>query len=170
MKNLIALTVLLLVSTTLLKAQDTLKHRAQPDSVIKLIPYNTGRHVDYMYTINGKLQSPDDIRMRLLSYAPSASEYQAAKTNFRWSFISLGGVAVCGTAALIEFEHNNKFAGESTAIINGQPEFVYQHHSLTGAYVFTGLATAFLATEIITLINGAKHGHKALKVYNQRFE
>ena len=170
MKKPIIITLLLLLSSFLIKAQDTVKRHPQPDSLIKIIPFSEGRHDGYLYTINGKLQSPDDIRMKLLSYQPSAMEYKAAKNNLRWSFISLGGVTASGFAALIEFKNNSKYNGVSSAIINGQAQFIYQHHSETAAYVFTGITTGFLVAEVVTLIKAAKHGKKAFKLYNQRFE
>ena len=170
MKKQIIVTLLFLLSGLLIKAQDTVKRHPQPDSLIKVVPFAEGRHDGYLYTIDGKLQSPEDIRMKLLSYQPSAMEFKAAKNNLRWSFISLGGVTASGLAAFFEFKNNSKYNGATTANINGQPQFVYQHHNETAAYIFTGIATGFLVAEFVTLIKAAKHGKKALKLYNQRFD
>jgi hypothetical protein len=170
MKAILIIIVVLLLSAFWVKAQDTLKHHAQPDSLIKIIPFSAGRQSGYLYTVNGKIQSPDDIKMKLLGCEPAAMEYKAAKNNYKWAFISLGGVTVSGIAALIAFKNTSKYNGETTAIINGQPQFVYQHHDNTTAYVFTGIATAFLFSEIYTLIKGANHQKRAFKVYNQQFE
>jgi len=170
MKKLIVITILLLFSSLLIKAQDTTKSKAQPDSIIKVIPFGEGKHSSYLYTIDGKLQTPDDVKIRLLSYAPSATEFAMAKNNATWCYISWGGFAASGIAAVIEYATHNKDAGETTGFVNGQPAFIYQHHSLTGAYVFTGLATAFLVAEIVNLVKAGKHANRALKLYNQRFE
>jgi hypothetical protein len=160
----------------LIQAQDTASahlqpsSHPQPDSVIKMIPTGEGRHIDYLYTIGGKLVSPDDVTLRLLSYQPSANEYSQAKNNLIWGWVSFGGFAASSIAATIEYAENNKHAGETTGFVNGQPAFIYQHHSLTGAYIFTGAAVGFLTTSIITLVSARHHAKQALKVYNHRFE
>ena len=170
MKKLLIITMVLLCASLLIKAQDTTKFKAQPDSVIKVIPFGEGRHSSYLYTIGGKLQTPDDIKVRLLSYAPSAAEFARAKNNATWCYISGGGFAASGIAAVIVFATHNKNAGATTGFVNGQAAFIYQHHSLTGAYVLTGMATAFFVAEIVNLVKAGRHANKALKLYNQRFE
>lgn len=170
MKKPFVIIILLLFSSLALKAQDTLRKKAQPDSVIKLVPYSSGSHTDYLYTVGGKLQSAEDIKMKLLSYQPSSLEFKAAKNNIRWALISAGGIAVSAFAAALEFKNNSKYAGESIAVANGQSEFVYQHHNKTGAYVLTGVAIGFAIAEIVTLVKAGKHSKKALKLYNERFE
>jgi len=170
MKKPVIITMFLLASSLLVKAQDNVKQQAQPDSIIKIVPIDVGRHVSYICTIGGKIQSPEDIKIKLLAYAPSAREFGKTKTNLTWAYVSSAGFALSGLAATLEFAHNNKMAGETTGFVNGQPAFIYQHHSLAGAYIFTGLATAFLASAIINYVHAAKHGNKALNVYNQRFE
>jgi len=169
MKNLI-ITLLLLAPALLVKAQTIQPSHAQPDSVIKLIPYGDGRHTDYLYTIGGKLQTPQDVKLKILAYAPSAQEYHQAKNSATWSYVSLAGSAISGFAATYEFAHNNKLQGSTVAFVNGEPTTIYQHHSYTSAYIFTGLATAFLTSAIINFIEAAKHSNKAIKTYNQRFE
>ena len=144
MKKLFILTILLTGTSFLLKAQDNLKHKAQPDSIIKIIPFGEGRQADYLYTIGGKLETREDVAMRLLAFTPSAVEYHAAKSSFTWVYVSFAGTAITGFAAGIEYGKNNKNAGATTGFVNGQPAIIYQHHSLTGAYVLTGAATAFL--------------------------
>jgi hypothetical protein len=170
MKTLIVITVSLLFTSILVKAQDTTKFRAQPDSVIKLIPFGEGRHTSFLYTIGGRLQTPDDIKIRLLSYEPSAREYSQARNNLTWGYVTGGGFAVAQLAAVVEFATHNKHAGETTGFVNGQPEFIYQHHSLAGAYVLTGIATGLLTAAIINWAKAGKHANRALKLYNQRFE
>ncbi|MBB3057001.1 hypothetical protein [Mucilaginibacter gotjawali] len=168
MKNLTFITILLLLSTIAAKAQEVKK--AQPDSIIRVIPVGDPRHSSYLYTIGDKLRTSDEVAVRLMAYAPSATEYHAAKNNITWVYVSGAGFAVSGLAAVIEFANNNKNAGAASAIVNGQAAIVYQHHSLTGAYVFTGMATAFLVSSIINLSKAAFHSNKAIKLYNQRFE
>jgi len=170
MKKLLIIITLFLVSSFIAKAQDAVKAGAQPDSIIKRAIYSSGRHTGYSYTIGGKIQSPQDIRMRLLSYEPSAIELKAAEKNMKWSFISLTGVGAFGIAALVEFKVNNKYVGQTTQVVDGQTQITYQKHSQTAGYVLTGIAGGFLVAEIATLINAGKHSKKAFKVYNQRFE
>jgi len=170
MKKSFIMIIGILFSCLMLKAQDTIRRKAQPDSLIKIIPVSEGRHDGFLYTVNGQLQSPADIKMKLLSYQPSSIEYRAAKNNFQWALISLGGFTASGIVAFIEFKNSDKYNGATTAFVNGQPEFVYQHHDRTAAYVLTGVAVGFLVAEIVTFVKAAKHGRKAIKLYNQRFE
>jgi len=170
MKKLFILTILLTGSSFLLKAQDNLKHKAQPDSIIKIIPFGEGRQADYLYTIGGKLETREDVAIRLLAYTPSAMEYHAAKNNAAWVYVSFAGTAITGLAAGIEYGKNNKMAGETTGFVNGQPAIIYQHHSLTGAYVLTGAATAFLASSFINLVRAGFHINRAIILYNQQYQ
>jgi hypothetical protein len=170
MKKIIIIALVLCGTSLALKAQDNTKPKAQPDSIIKVIPAGEGRNSFYLYTIGGKLQTREDVAIRLMAYAPSAAEYQAAKNNITWSYVSFSGFAITGLAAAIEFAKNNKYAGETTGFVNGQPAFIYQHHNLTTAYILTGAASAFLISSIINFSKIGFHGNKALKLYNQRFE
>jgi hypothetical protein len=168
MKKPIIITVLLLLSSLSIYAQDNKK--PQPDSLIKIIPFGEGKHSSYLYTIGGKLQTREDVQVRLMRYAPSAVEYSKGKTNATWGYISFGGTALSLAAATIEYATHNKHVGETTGIVNGQAAFIYQHHSLAGAYILTGIATGFLTSAIINLMEAGKHGDKALKLYNQQYE
>lgn len=171
MKKPIIITLLFLLSSLILKAQDsTSSHHAQPDSVIKLVPFDTGSHTSYLYTIGGKIVPPEDVKIRILAYVPSAGEYHKARTNITWGIISTAGFASATGAAVIEFFTHSKYAGATTGIVNGQADFIYQQHSHTGAYIFTGLASAFLVSSIINYVHAVKHAHKALNLYNRQFE
>jgi hypothetical protein len=170
MKKILVIIVLSMLSSLISKAQDTIKRKVQPDSIIKIAPYSSGRRAGYLYTVGGKIQSSADIRLKLLSYQPSAIEVKAAEKNMHWSFISLGGVGVAGIAALVEFKNNNKYIGQTTQIVDGQSQVVYQKHNQTAAYILTGVAGGFLIAEVATLINAGKHTKKSFKLYNQRFE
>ena len=171
MKKPIIITLLLMFSSLILKAQDsTSSHHAQPDSVIKLVPFDAGSHTSYLYTIGGKIVPPEDVKIRILAYAPSAGEYHKARTNITWGIVSTAGFALSTAGAVIEFATHSKLAGATTEIVNGQASFIYQQHSHTGAYIFTGLASAFLLSSIINYVHAMKHAHKALNLYNQRFE
>jgi hypothetical protein len=140
----------------------------QPDSVIKIIPIGEGRYTGYAYTIGGKLYTREDVAMRLLNYAPSASEYNLAKSNITWGFVCLTGSGLAGIGAIAEFAHDNKLNGSS---INPDGNgFIYQQHNKTGAYILTGAAVGLLTAAIITWVSGSKHGKKALWLYNQRFQ
>jgi hypothetical protein len=174
-KHLLFLLPVLFLSQVI-RAQDTTSalplpsSHPQPDSVIKMIPAGEGRHIYYLYTIGGKLVTLDDVTSRLLSYQPAAAEYSAAKNNLIWGWVSFGAFAASTAAATIEYAENNKHAGETAGFVNGQPTFIYQQHSLAGAYIFTGAAVGFLTASIITLVSASHHAKQALKVYNHRFE
>lgn len=155
MKRSLIILILLLASSILVKAQ--VAQHAQPDSVIKVTPTKTGTHTTYAYTIAGKVQTPDEVKIKLLAYTPSANEFHQAKTETTWAVVSTVGFVLSTTAAVIEYANNNK---SSTT----------EHHSLTGAYIFTGAATAFFTSAVINLVQAGKHKTKAMKVYNQRFE
>ncbi len=170
MKKLITLTILLAQTSFLLKAQDVIKPKAQPDSIIKVIPFGEDRQAGYLYTIGGRLETREDVMIRLLAYTPSAFEYHAAKTNIIWTYVSFAGAGITGFAAGIEYAKNNKNAGVTTGFVNGQPTFIYQHHNLTGAYVLTGAATAFLASSFINLFRAGFHINRAIVLYNQQYQ
>lgn len=170
MKKPVIITLLLVLSSLLTKAQDTTKFRAQPDSVIKVVPVEVGRHIAYLYSIGGKIQTPDDVKIKLLSYAPAAAEYNMAKNNLTWSYVSYGGFGVSTIVATILYATHNKHAGETTGIVNGQASFIYQPHSLTGAYVITGVAIGFLTSAIINFVHAHRHSERAMNLYNRRFE
>jgi hypothetical protein len=154
----------------MVKAQDNKTSKAQPDSIIKIVPLADGRHVVSAYTIGGKLQTREDVLIRLMRYAPSATEVSKAKTDLTWSYVSYGGFGLSTIAATIIYATHNKHSGESVGFVDGQPEFIYQKHSLTGAYVLTGLAVGFLTSAITNFVNGARHGNNALTLYNQQYE
>ncbi len=83
MKKPIIITLFLLLSTLILRAQDSIpSHHAQPDSVIKIVPFDVGSHTSYLYTIGGKIQTPEHVQIRILAYAPSAYEYHQAKNGY----------------------------------------------------------------------------------------
>jgi hypothetical protein len=170
MKKPIIILLFLLLPALFATAQDMVKTRSQPDSIIEVVPVQVGSHISYLYTIGGKIQTPMNVRIKLLAYTPSATEYHQAKTDATWGYALSAGFAVSAAAAVIEFAHNNKWAGATTGPVNGEAGFIYQHHSLAGAYIFTGIATAFLTSSIINFVHAVKHTNKALKVYNQRFE
>jgi hypothetical protein len=169
MKKNLFVAFLLLFSSLFVKAQDK-PFRPQPDSLIKIIPVGGGGETSFLYTIGGKLQTREDVEIRLMAYAPSAVELKIAKNNITWSYISGGAFAVSSIAAAIEYAKNNIHAGETAGLVNGSPGFIYQQHNLTGAYIFTGLATGFLVATLINFTNVFKHGKKAIHLYNQRFE
>jgi len=169
MKKPVLFTILLLCASLLIKAQDNKQLHSQPDSIIKIIPVE-GSNSSYLYTIGGKLQTREDVKIRLMRYAPSSQEFSRAKNNLNWIYISFAGFAASSTLATIEYANNNKNKGATSAIVNGQATIIYQHHNLAGAYIFTGAATAFLTSAIINLIEYGKHGNRALKLYNSQYE
>jgi hypothetical protein len=153
-----------------LQAQNIPPAHPQPDSVIRVIPAGEGRDRYHLYTIGGRLVTAGEVTDRLAGYPPSATEYTVARHNITASWITFAGFVASSTGAIIEYAHNNKHAGETAGLVNGQPGFIYQHHSLTGAYILTGAAVGFLTSAIITAATARKHAHKALRLYNERFE
>src|SRR5471030_319690 len=134
--------------------------KSQPDSIIKVVPDVEGRH--FFYTVGGQVQSPDDIRMRLLSYDPSAVEYRAAKTNLIWGISLSSASGIASVAAVAAFGSSNRLNG---ATLNGT-QIVYAQHSQTGAYILTGAAVGMLTAAIITFVNGSRHMKKSFWLYN----
>ena len=170
MKNPIIITVFLMLSSILAKAQINPKQQAKADSIIKIIPVGEGRHSSFLYTIGGQLASSDDVKLRLLAYAPSAPDISKAKSEIAWAQVSGGMFLVSSIGATIEYIHNNKLAGVSSGFVNGQATTIYQHHNLTGAYVLTGIATGFLIAGIVHMVNASHHVSKAVSIYNERFQ
>ena len=138
--------------------------KSQPDSIIKLVPDAYGRH--FFYTVGGRVQSPDDIRMLLLSYDPSAVEYRAAKTNFVWGIGLSTASGIAGIASVAAFASSNRLNG---SYLNGT-QIVYAQHSQTGAYILTGAAVGLITAAIITWVNGNRHMKKSFWLYNMRFQ
>ena len=161
-KNLL-ITITFLLLTQFLKAQTSQPHNAQPDSVIKMVQIFGDGHTYNALTIGGKLATQQEVRIKLLAYDPSAIEVHKAITDITWTYISLVGFGASTSIAIADFAHHS---GEK--LVNDEP--THQHNSLTGAYIFTGAATAFLSATIYHFIRSAKHGQKALSIYNQRFE
>jgi hypothetical protein len=161
----------MLVSASVCSYAQTVK-TPQPDSLIKVIPFGEGKNSSYLYTVGGKLQAPEDVKIRLMSYEPSATELRAAQNNVTWTFVFFGATAMSTTGAAIEFYKNSKSATATAAFVNGRPGFVYSypHNNKTFAYVLTGAAIAFATTAFITLVRGGKHAKKAVDVYNMRFQ
>jgi hypothetical protein len=140
--------------------------KSQPDSIIKIVPDIEGRH--FFYTVGGRLLSPEDLRMRLLSYDPSAVEYRAAKTNLIWGFTLSSASGIAGIASVAAFASDNRLNG-STLNPNGTG-FIYAQHSQTGAYILTGAAVGLLTAAIITFVKGSRHLKKSFWLYNMRFQ
>ena len=169
MKKSAVITFLFLLAATILNAQDIKKSQAQPDSIIKVIPYADGRHVIYVYSVGGRVQSPEEIKLRLLSYNPSAAEYHKVENNITWAYISGGGFVAGSIGSLIAFAHsakqslNSSYTTSNGTIVDHEPNF-------TARWVFTGIATGFAVAALINIAKAGKHGKKAIDLYNQRFE
>ena len=172
MKKQLLILFLLLFVAVVSRAQEV--KQAQPDSVIKIIPLG-GRHDGYLYTIGGKLYTRQEVVNRLLSYTPSATEFNAAKKDLTWGYVSFTGFGLAGLGTVIAFAHDSKLP-TSTFVQEGQgynsPTLVttYPHTNKTGAYILTGVSVGLLTTAIIEVVNGSKHANKALYLYNFRFE
>jgi hypothetical protein len=170
MKNPIIITIFLVLSSMLTQAQINTKQQARADSVIKIIPVGEGRHSSFLYTIGGQLATSDEVKLRLLAYAPSAPDVSKATTEMTWARVSGGIFLASSLAATFEFIHENKLDETSSGFVNGQLTTTYQHHDFTGAYVLTGIATGFLIAGIVHLVNASHHVSKAVGIYNERFQ
>ena len=176
MKKKIILTAIFLVSCFLLKAQETSKLKAQPDSIIKIITMDIqeyGAEADgysTLYTIGGKLVNKEDVVYRLLNYAPSAVEYNAYKKNATSGYILYGSSFVALSVSTFEFVSRSKIATGTPTFVNGQPAFAYSPQNKTGAYILAGVAIGALVAAIITFSHARKHGKKSVWLYNIRFE
>jgi hypothetical protein len=158
----LALTLSALFFSCGLQAQNIPPAHPQPDSIIRIIPAGEGRDRYHLYTIGGRLVTAGEVTHRLAGYPPSATEYTIARHNITATWITFAGFVGSSFGAVIEYVHNNKRAGE--------PGFIYQHHNLTGAYILTGAAVGFLTSAIITAASARLHEHKAMHLYNERFE
>ncbi len=166
MKKPIIFTVLFLLSSLSMYAQGN--SNAKPDSTIKIIP--DGRH--YLYTMDGKLISPLQVREMMLNYPPAAKEYRLARTNGTWAFSLFTVSAVSGLVAGIEYGHHSQSTqANGTTFVNGQPAFTYgQPSSLTGAHILTGMAIGMLVPAIITWVSAADHSNKAFSLFNSQYQ
>jgi hypothetical protein len=178
MKKQFLISFFLLFTVELTHAQEA-KH-AQPDSVIKIIPLE-GRHDGYLYTIGGKLYTRQEVVNRLLSYSPSATEFNAGKKDLTWCYVSFTASGLAGLGAVLAFAHDNKLNGSYSYFTGSSPNPVgpstptgiatyYPHHDKTAAYVLTGASVGLLVTAIIEAANGSKHVNNSLSIYNMRFE
>jgi len=166
MKKPTIFTVLLLLSSVFVYAQGN--GNTKPDSTIKIIP--DGRH--YLYTVDGKIISPWQVRQMMLNYPPAAKEYRLARTNMTWSFSLFTASAVSGLIAAIEYGHHSQSTQPNgTEFVNGQPAFTYgQPSSLTGAHILTGAAIGMLVPAIITWVSAANHSNKAFSLFNSQYQ
>jgi hypothetical protein len=166
MKKPIILTVLFLLSSVVMYAQGNTN--TKPDSTIKIIP--DGRH--FLYTVNGKLVSPYEVKQMILNYPPSAAEYRLARNNGAWSISLFTASAISGVLAGIQYGHHGlSTQPNGTAFVNGQPTFTYgQPTSLTGAHLLTGAAIGMLVPAIMTWIGAVKHGNRAVSLFNSRYQ
>jgi hypothetical protein len=177
MKTKIILTALLLFSSFLLKAQQTSKLKAQPDSLIKIIPFMIGEYGatnDYryssLYTIGGKLVNKEDVTSRLLGYGPSAIEYKAATKNITLGYILYGGSFAAIAGSTFEFVKHSKTATAQPTFINGQPAFTYGSQNKTGAYILAGIGVGLLVSAFMIITHAHSHLKKSVWAYNLRFQ
>lgn len=136
-------------------AQNKPNSNAKPDSIIKKIPTEVVGHTTYEYSINGKMQTPEDVKARLYAYAPSKVELQKSSRETSYLGLSIVGFGLSGVGATLEYIDN---------------EGSGPHHNLSGAYALTGVATAFVVSAILHSISAKHHSHKALALYNERYQ
>jgi hypothetical protein len=166
MKKPIIFTVLFLLSSLFMYAQGN--RNTKPDSTIKIIP--DGRH--FLYTIDGRLVSPWEVKQMILNYPPAAAEYRLARNNATWSISLFTASAIASVIAGIQYGHHGlSTQPNGTTFINGQPTFTYgQPSSLTGAHILTGAAIGMLVPAIITWVSAANHSNKAFSLFNSQYQ
>lgn len=163
MKTKLSLLFLLMLSCSVAFSQEIRK--SQPDSLIKLVPDAWGRH--FFYTVGGQVQSPYDIRMRLLSYDPSAVEYRAGRKDLIWGISLSSASGIAGFAAAVIFANNSV---NSTKLDPSGYGFIHTHPNQTAGYILTGAAVGMLTVGIIDLVKGSGHLKKSFWLYNMRFQ
>jgi len=159
------ITTLLTLTSFIALAQDKPNSNAKADSIVKRIPTEIIGHTEYDYSINGKKQTAESVKARLYAYAPSKLELLKSSSESSWLGVSILGFGLSGVGATLEFIDNG---GGSTGNVNGLQTSA-THHSLTGAYVLTGVATAFVLSAIFHGISAKHHAHKAFVMYNQQY-
>lgn len=139
--------------------------KSQPDSLIKLVSDAWGRH--FFYTVGSQVQSPYDIRMRLLSYDPSAVEYRAGRKDLTWGMGLASASGIAGFAGGVIFISNSV---NSTKLDPSGYGFIHTHPNQTAGYILTGTAVVMLTVAIIDLVKGSGHLKKSFWLYNVRFQ
>ena len=147
------ITTLLTLASIIVMAQDKPNSNAKADSIIKPIPTETVGHTTYNYSINDKKQTSEEVKARLYAYAPSKTELHKASKETSLYGLSVIGFGISGVGATLEY-------------IDGSGP----NHSLNGAYVLTGVATAFVISSIFHGLSAKHHSHKALALYNQQYQ
>jgi len=160
------ITTFLIMASFVALAQDKPNTNTKADSIIKWIPAKIVGHAQYDYTINGKMQTSEDVKARLYAYAPSKVELLKSSREASLYGLSVIGFALSGAGATLEFIDKS---GGSINAANGQ-ETSTSHHSLTGGYVLSGVATALVFSAIFHGLSAKRHAHRALALYNQQYE
>jgi hypothetical protein len=125
------------------------------------VPY--GYAESNLYTIGGKLASKEDVAYRLLNYAPSAAEYNAAKQNVKVGCILYGGAAAGSLGSVLAFVGGNKsvpttFTDNYGNSVSGS---TYQHN-YTGAVILTGVAWGLATAAFITILKAPGQMNKSM--------
>lgn len=163
MKTKLLLLFLVLLTSFVAFSQEI--RTSQPDSLIKIVPDAWGRH--FFYTVDGEVQSPYDIRMRLLSYDPSAVEYKAGRKDIAW------GIGLSSASGIAGFVGGTLFINNSINSTKLDPSgygFIHTRPDQTAAYLLTGAAVGMLTVAIIDLVKGSAHLKKSFWLYNIRFQ
>jgi hypothetical protein len=147
------ITTLLILASFIAFAQDKTGSIIKADSTIIRIPTEIVGHTRYDYTIAGKKQTTEEVEARLYAYAPSKVEVLKSSRETSLYGLSFIGFGISGVGATLEY-------------IDGSGP----HHNLNGAYVLTGVATAFVISAILHGVSAKHHAHKALVLYNQRYQ
>ena len=134
-------------------AQDKPNGNIKADSIINPIPTEIVGHTQYHYTINGNKQTSEEVKARLYAYSPSKVELHKSSRETSLYGLSVIGFGISAVGATLEY-------------IDGSGP----NHSLNGAYVLTGVATAFVISSIFHGLSAKHHSHKALALYNQQYQ
>ena len=143
------ITTLLTLASVVALAQDKPNTTSKPDSIIKRIP----THNAFEYTVGDKMQTSESVKARLYAYSPSKVELLKSSQQTTYFGLSVIAFGLSGIGATLEY------------IDNKGP-----NHKTTGEYALTAAAAAFAISAICHAVSAKHHAHKALALYNERYQ
>jgi len=149
------ITTLLTLASVVALAQDKQTTTSKPDSIIKKIPTQVVGNNAYEYSVSDKLQTSESVKARLYAYSPSKVELLKSSQQTTYFGLSVVGFGLSTVGATLEYIDNS----------GGGPA-----DKTTAKYVLTGAAAAFVISSICHAISAKHHAHKALALYNERYQ
>ena len=147
------ITTLLTLASVVALAQDKQTTTSKPDSIIKKIPTQVVGNNAYEYSVSDKLQTSESVKARLYAYSPSKVELLKSSQQTTYFGLSVIAFGLSGIGATLEY------------IDNKGP-----NHKTTGEYALTAAAAAFAISAICHAVSAKHHAHKALALYNERYQ